>query len=324
MSKIFDALQRSVAEDSQGAPQDSPFPIDVLEWNERRRANSATRAVLDQEPGVHDATVDTPKLPLATVKGIDEFPLPGDISENSDPPIDEFSQFRTLATSIPTPNQIVCVNDKESLAAEKFRFLAVRLRQLRQKRTLKKVLISSTIPQEGKSMVSSNLACALARRKPEKVLLVEGDLRRPSLTASLGLGKLTGLCECLQRKASIATSVYYLEAAGLWVLPAGSTPENPLELMQSALFPSIMEQLANWFNWIIIDSPPLLPLADTSIWMRAADGILLVTRQGVTEKKQLQRGLEVIERSKLLGTVLNGATRSSQSDYYYCRPGTPS
>jgi Mrp family chromosome partitioning ATPase len=78
-----------------------------------------------------------------------------------------------------------------------------------------------------------------------------------------------------------------------------------------------MEQLAACFDWIIIDSPPVLPLADTSVWMRVADGILLVTRQGTTEKQQLQKGLEALDSQKLLGALLNGTMASAYSGYYY-------
>ena len=105
-------------------------------------------------------------------------------------------------------------------------------------------------------------------------------------------------------------------SSGLWVLPAGSAPENPLELMQSGKLSPLMEQLTAWFDWIVIDSPPVLPLADTSIWARLADGILLVTRKSITEKQQLQRGLEALERSKLLGALVNGSTDAAHSDYY--------
>jgi Mrp family chromosome partitioning ATPase len=77
-----------------------------------------------------------------------------------------------------------------------------------------------------------------------------------------------------------------------------------------------MERLANWFDWIVIDSPPVLPLADTSIWSRLADGILLVTRKGTTEKRQLQRGLDALEKSKLLGALVNSSLNVAHSDYY--------
>ena len=79
----------------------------------------------------------------------------------------------------------------------------------------------------------------------------------------------------------------------------------------------MMAQLAAWFDWIIIDSPPVLPMADTSIWMRLADGVLLVTRQGTTEKQQLQKGLAALDSTKLLGALLNGSMASAYSGYYY-------
>ena len=79
----------------------------------------------------------------------------------------------------------------------------------------------------------------------------------------------------------------------------------------------MMEQLANWFDWIVIDSPPILPLADTSVWTSVADGILLVVRQGITQKRQLQRGLEALGNQKLIGAILNSARGMSHTDYYY-------
>ena len=222
-----------------------------------------------------------------------------------------------LGHQLPPQSRLVCITDKESLAAEKFRFLGVRLRQLQQQRPLKKVLITSTIPQEGKTTVAANLACTLARRNQYKTLLLEGDLRRPALAQLFGLGKIPGISEWLQGERGPMTSIYYLDGAGLWLLPAGSAPRNPLDLMQPGRLSALMDQLTHWFDWIVIDSPPVLPLADTSIWMRLVDGILLVTRQGTTGKEQLQRGLEAIEPAKLLGALLNCSASSAHSDYYY-------
>ena len=86
--------------------------------------------------------------------------------------------------------------------------------------------------------------------------------------------------------------------------------------MQSGKLGPLMDRLATWFDWIVIDSPPILPLADTSIWSRLADGVLLVTRKGITEKRQLKRGLEAVEKSKLLGALVNSSVNVSHSDYY--------
>jgi len=283
MSYIFDALQRSEMEreGTKTSLPDSALAVatGLLEAAERKRRVTGT--AIAERPETADFLNQLPALPVSLL-----------------------------------PNsRLVAIGEEESLGAEKFRFLAVRLRQLRQSRTMKKVLITSTIPQEGKSTVAANLACTLARRKPHKTLLLEGDLRRPTVAQKFGLGHVPGLSEWL-RGESESMNIYRLEALGLWVLPAGSAPENPLELMQSGRLSSLMDQLTSWFDWIVIDSPPVLPLADTSIWARLADGILLVTRKSVTEKQQLLRGLEALERSKLLGALVNGSTDAAHSDYY--------
>jgi capsular exopolysaccharide synthesis family protein len=229
-----------------------------------------------------------------------------------------FPEFAGLQVHLPLENKLVCLTAAESLAAEKFRFLGVRLRQLQQQgRKLKKILVTSTIPEEGKSMVSANLAAALSSKKPQRVLLLEGDLRRPVMGPRLGLGKLPGISEWLQEGSGQIGNIYHLENAGFWLLPAGSPPDNPLELMQAAKLAELMEQLSAWFDWIVIDSPPVLPLGDTSIWARFSEGILLVTREGTTQKRQLKRGLEALEQAKLLGVVLNSCSNTDHSYYYY-------
>jgi capsular exopolysaccharide synthesis family protein len=187
---------------------------------------------------------------------------------------------------------------------------------MQQKRKLKRLLITSTIPEEGKSTVAANLACTLASRRDHKVLLLEGDLRRPTLRQKFGLGKLPGLTEYLQGDIDAGQSICRLDALGIWMLPAGTPSANPLELLQGNRLAMIMDQLNTWFDWIVIDSPPVLPLADTSVWTRAADGILLVTRAGVTDRDQLRRGLETIESSKLLGALINSSINAAHSDYY--------
>jgi capsular exopolysaccharide synthesis family protein len=187
---------------------------------------------------------------------------------------------------------------------------------------LKKVLITSALPNEGKSMVAANLACTLARRRQQKTLLLDGDLRQPILAQHFGLGKVTGLSEWLQHEPGPITNIYRLESAGLWILPAGSIPQNPLELMQTGALSALMEQLAARFDWIVIDSPPVLPLGDTSVWVRLVDGVLLVARRGTSEKKQLKKGLEALDQSKLLGALINSSMDVIPRDYHYYRYGS--
>ncbi len=289
MSHIFDALQRSESESSGADSPTFSLATELLQAAEQKMREAGAMVEPPASADSFDAN------PSSSFKDLERCPV--------------------LPVLLPPENRLVAVGKEESLGAEKFRFLAVRLRQLRQSRPLKKILITSTIPQEGKSTVAANLACTLARRKKQKTLLLEGDLRRPTVAAQFGLGKIPGLCEWLAGQTE-GINIYRLESLGLWVLPAGAAPQNPLELMQSGRLSPLMEQLEAWFDWIVIDSPPVLPLADASIWSRLADGTLLVTRKGTTEKQQLRRGLEALEKSKLLGALVNSSSNASHTDYY--------
>src|SRR5580700_6310021 len=292
MSHIFDALQRAESESVGTEGRTFSVATELLQAAERKMREVPT---MSQPRAIADS-FDSTSSPATSSIDLERCPV--------------------LSVSIPEENCLVSVGKEESLGAEKFRFLGIRLRQMRQSRPLKKILITSSIPQEGKSMVAANLACTLARRQHQKTLLLDGDLRRPALSQTFGLGKLPGLCDWLQGEPGPMRNIYRLEGPGCWFLPAGSSPKNPLELMQSGRLTALLDQLATWFEWIVIDSPPVLPLGDTSIWTRLADGVLLVTRQGATQKQQLQRGLEAIEQSKLIGALLNSSREAASSDYY--------
>ncbi|MBV9180870.1 MAG: hypothetical protein JO356_06125, partial [Acidobacteria bacterium] len=226
MSHILDALTKSAIEGSGIEIQSSLLATALLEAVERQRAANHSSSsesqlprslVADHRPSRRSAQPSSEELAMAMR------------AEQSEGRV----QFPSVPVLIAPESRLVAVTDGESLAAEKFRFLAVRLRQLQQHRALKKVLITSTIPQEGKSMAAANLASTLARKTSQRVLLLEGDLRRPTLTQMFGLGKIPGLNEWLQRERASLGSIYYLEDVGLWFLPAGSPLRDPLELMQS-------------------------------------------------------------------------------------------
>lgn len=306
MSRIFDALQRS------GVEQTGVEYADMVSV-----ANEVFEAPRAEKPEKAEERLQDPALAVQLVAGVQipvtqiSVPQLPDVERPSEVP----SEFPALQIAATPSSRLVCFSEPESLAAEKFRFLGVRLRQLRQNRPLKKVLITSTIPEEGKSLVSANLAGVLARRK-EKVLLIEGDMRRPTLTHQFGIGRLAGLAEWLQSGLQTPSNIYRLGGRGLWLMPAGYPPVNPLELMQSGSLSQLMKQLATLFDWIIVDSPPLLQLADTTVWARLTDGTLLVTREGTTQKAPLERGLELLKKSELLGVVLNGCSHSDRENYY--------
>lgn len=282
MSQIFDALHQNASERGNGAREFSAAK-ELLQVVERRNSSSTT-AVAEPDP----------LLPTREI--VREFP--------------------PAKVALPEASRFVCFGQGDTLAAEKFRFLATRLRHLQQKRSIKRLVVTSSVVGEGKSMVAANLACALALGK-QQVLLVEGDLRRPSLGAQLGLRELSGLTQVLQIDGENHRNIYRLEGSGLCVLLAGAAHRNPLEFMDPGKLSTVLDDISQGFDWVVIDSPPVLPLADTSIWIRLSDAILVVTRPGITPKKQLQRSFEAIEQFKLLGTVLNASSETTTNHYYY-------
>jgi capsular exopolysaccharide synthesis family protein len=311
MSHIFDALQRAEIERSGVELDTFDLPTELLQIAE----SNAKRRTSTPEAPVPQPEVTVPPFQVLAFEPKDKENREDQIVAA---PLASPDQFEPLPVSLFPYNKLVSVTQKESLAAEKFRFLAVRLRHIQQQRNLKSILVTSTIPEEGKSMIAANLACTLAGRRQQKTLLLEGDLRRPGLQRQFGLNsRIVGLSEYLQGIANVKLPVYRLDALGIWFLPAGRAPQDPLELMQSGGLSPLMERLRAYFDWIVIDSPPVLPLADTSVWTRLTDGILLVARQGVTDKEYLKRGLEAVDRSKLLGALLNSSSNTAHNDYYH-------
>jgi capsular exopolysaccharide synthesis family protein len=237
----------------------------------------------------------------------------------------ELGECQQLFLAPRPESRLLSLTHMGSLGAEKLRLLALRLKNMRDTRKLKTVLITSTMPEEGKSLISANLAVTLARSRHLRTLLLECDLRRPTLAQVLTGRNLPGLSEVLQSGRGVHELMYETQPSGFFFLPAGSPPPNPLELMQSTRFQQIMQSLSASFDWILIDSPPVLPLADTSLLMRFSDGVLMVAREGVTQKKPMQKAIEVIDPALLLGVVLNGSTNTDHENYYqrYANPESP-
>ena len=297
MSHIFDALQRSGTERSGIEYSDVMSVVAKIFETDNESATPAKETVAS-------VVSEIPPLELNTTDHVLSIPKSQAVTE-----------FPSVDVRLEQLSKLVVATEPESLAAEKFRFLGVRLRQLQSSTPVKKVLVTSTIPEEGKSLVSANLAAVLARRK-QRVLLVDGDLRRPVLAHQFGLGRLKGVADWLRADLPRLDYVYHLEDFDFWLMPAGEPPANPLELMSQRPLNRLMKEASDLFDWVIVDSPPLLPLADTTVWTRVTDGILLITRVGNTEKPQLLKGLEVVKKNRLLGVVLNSCINPHHDNYY--------
>lgn len=226
-----------------------------------------------------------------------------------------WSEIESLVPAVREESRVVTLNEANSLGAEKFRLLRARLRNLRERRSLQKLVITSAVPNDGKTLVAMNLAVCLSKHTDEKILLLEGDLRKPMLGEHLGIKALPGIGEWHLADQPVRKFMYRFDGLQLWILPAGSALENPVSILQSGRFVELYKQLTSCFDWIIIDAPPLLPMADVSFWSRQTDGLLLVVRQGTTPKSVLEKGLETLDNPKLIGVVLNDA-RDVESGYY--------
>jgi capsular exopolysaccharide synthesis family protein len=321
MSHIFDALQRSEADRSDAKSTVHATVTELLERAERQarlQRDTEEISTVIGEVGRSSTTFgETPEVISSDSLELAALGIGEAVCDEERTQICE--SFKTLEVSLPLRSRLVCLTDKESPAAEAFRLLRVRLRHLRRDRILKKLLITSTSPEEGKSFAAANLACTLASASQERILLLEGDLRRPVLSKMFGVDPKSGICEVMSGKSTLSSSIYRLEGPGIWILPAGSAHSDPMEIIQSPKLSSVIQQVAKWFDWIIIDSPPALPLADTTTLARMADGILLVVRRGTTEKRKLEKGLEAFEANKLLGAILNSSDSAADKDYYYYR-----
>jgi capsular exopolysaccharide synthesis family protein len=231
-----------------------------------------------------------------------------------------WKEIKSLLPAVREESRVVTLTEANSLGAEKFRLLRTRLRNLRESRQLQKLVVTSAVPNDGKTMVAMNLAICLAKHTDEKILLLEGDLRKPMVGEHLGIKSLPGIGEWASDNESITKFMYRFDDLQFWILPAGSAPENPVNILQSSRFLDLYKQLSTNFDWIIIDAPPLLPMADVSFWSRQADGLLLVVREGATPKNILKKGIETLDNPKVVGVVLNDAQEvesSYYSHYYY-------
>jgi protein-tyrosine kinase len=236
---------------------------------------------------------------------------------------DEMASAPTADVEITQRTRLVAVTDPRGLAAEKFRALVTRLENYRKEHDLKSLQVTSTVSKEGKTLVTGNLAITLAQHTGSRVLIVEGDFHRPTLATLLGLGKLQGIghwWSAREEKERISNYVFRLKGLPVWFLGAGISMDHPSQILQSARFAETFARLVSWFDWVVVDSTPILPVVDTNLWSRLVDGTLLVVREGVTPIHGLKRAFENLDNPKLIGIVLNEASefdRINYTDQYY-------
>jgi capsular exopolysaccharide synthesis family protein len=201
-------------------------------------------------------------------------------------------------------------------AREQYRQLAARLHGRQVSDGVKVVLVVSAVSAEGKTLTSANVAMTLSESYQDRVLLIDGDLRRPSLDRLFGLRAARGLSDGLFASAEHKLPIHRVSER-LTVLPAGRPNPDPMAGLKSARMQQIIEEAREHFDWVIIDTPPLVSLPDARLLARPADGVVLVVRAESTTHALVQRAVDAVGRDKILGVVLNGATQDAFSDYGY-------
>lgn len=203
----------------------------------------------------------------------------------------------------------------QSFAAEQFRALRTRLAQVEGGRGTRVIAVTSPAKGDGKSVTAANLALTMGEEFNRRVLLVDADLRRPRVHHLLGLTDGPGLADVLMGMTDLESSIVHLPDYRVSVLPGGVPPSHPAELLSSGAMRRITETLRSRYDRIIIDTPPVAPLADVHILAALVDGLLVVVRAGMTPKPAIERALSGFDRTKVLGMVLNDAGSEAEAAY---------
>lgn len=206
--------------------------------------------------------------------------------------------------------------ETEDVGAETFRVLHHRLELIRRKRPLQKLLITSAIPKEGKTTVACRLAAALGRSRA-RVLLVDADLRHPGVHRALGIPAQPGVADWLEQRELLPHVLRRVEPYGFFYLPAGDARSNPGELLRQSALGEFLTATAASFDWVVVDSPPLVPFVDAHHLATLVDGVLVVLRKGITPRSAIDQVSTSLERAFVAGAILNGASDTSQGYYRY-------
>lgn len=216
------------------------------------------------------------------------------------------------------PSSVGATTVLPSIGGEAYRILRTNLLFSSETQGLRTLVVTSALPQEGKTVIAANLAIAVAR-EGMRVLLIDADLRRPSMHRLFGVARSPGLAQVLAETASLEAVTRETSISGLSLLPCGSLPGNPTELVRGVRIRQLLERIGSSYDFVIIDTPPVLPVADASIIAAVSDGVLMVVRAGKTERAETQEacGRLTAVGANVVGTVLNDPSGRNVRPYTY-------
>lgn len=302
MSRIHEALKR--AEQQRTVPLEVPPPIGAdVQTHVAESPTIPPPQILDplahSEPSIHS------EIDMKTRAA--EFLRFDDIWTNCANPGWRLDLERNVFIDPGSPSAV----------REQFRTLRSRLYQVRDKQPLRSVLVTSSLPGEGKTFVSNNLAQALARQQNCRVLLIDADLRRPDLHLGFGGSNSPGLAEYLKGEAMELSVIQRGLPEYLCFIPGGNKPDNPAELLANGRLRALLQNIGPVFDWVIIDSPPTLPVSDALTLAELCDGVLTVIRAAQTGFDSAQKSCQQLREKNLLGVALNCADDGAAYGSYY-------
>ncbi|MBT38924.1 MAG: hypothetical protein CL938_10315 [Deltaproteobacteria bacterium] len=218
-----------------------------------------------------------------------------------------FGREPSLDTPVGVNKRRISMLQPDSQVAEQFRALRGRLDALRKEQPLRTIAVSSPLAGEGKTTAAINLALVTAMSVGRRVLLVDCDMRRPTVHAALGLLPEAGIAEVLSGGVTLEQAIVRVEGMNLDVLAVRGRPNNPSELLGSPRMRDLMEEMTKRYDRVILDTPAALGVPDAKAVAELTDGFVLIVRADVTVQQDLEATLDLLDRRHLLGLVLNGA-----------------
>ncbi len=311
MSRVHDALRRA---SQDRASQDRSVPS-------RQSRAERIQPRLD-EPAV-TTQLETPHFPPPPPPPVSAS-VPVHMGAGTEVTREDMETVIHAALQIPYNPQrdalVVNIMQPREAPAEEFRTLRTRLNHLQSTQPLHTLVITSASPAEGKSFTAANLAISQAQLAGKRVLLADFDFRRPTVDSTFQIPGQLGLTDYLTGKASLSQILYQITDTNLFILPAGGAVPNPLELLNLVQCRTLIDDLRNHFDWVILDSPPLLFAADGNLLSTMCDGTILVVRIGTTTFDSVTRAMQSLCENNVLGVVVNGARRGelySKYSYYH-------